>query len=141
MKRRGILVLSTTALLGGCSSSEGDVQLGGVRVENFREESITVEIKIEDDSETVYNTTASVASASGTVSTEIIDCEWDTDAHGQYSIAARVASDDEWDHVDVVEDNSDSCRWIAIQVESENIYFDQRDCENYPETPCELLSN
>ncbi len=114
------------------------MQLGGVRVENFHDEETTVEIRIDEDEKTVQQTTITTSAASDSPSTQILDCEWDTEAEHEYSVGARTDESAEWSDVVLGNDASDTdCQWIGVQLEADAPYLVERDCANYPETPCE----
>lgn len=137
MHRRRLVASSAALLMGGCLSS-GTVRLGGVRVENFRDDERTVEIRVEDTGTTIHETTVTVSPASDAPSTHIIECQWRTDDQRGYSVAARSENREEWSEITLTNENG-SCQWIAVQLEADDPFIATRDCKNHSETPCELV--
>ncbi|ELY77255.1 hypothetical protein C488_06992 [Natrinema pellirubrum DSM 15624] len=113
------------------------VRLGGVRLENFDAKSREVDIRIKKDGNIVYDETVSIDSPSDTVSTRIIDCPWDTDAKSAYSVSAKVFDRAEWTEL-ALDKEGGACQWVSVQCENDGIHLDSRNCNDYPETPCDL---
>ncbi|SER18814.1 hypothetical protein [Natrinema salaciae] len=140
MDRRKLLAISGTALLSGCGVFDSTVRLGGVRLENFDATSRDVDIRVERDGDIVYDETVSIDPPSDTVSTRIIDCTWDTDAAGAYSVSAKVLGREERTEL-ALDEEGGACQWVSVYCEAGAVYLGTRNCNDYPETPCELLSS
>ncbi|WP_245800509.1 hypothetical protein [Natrinema saccharevitans] len=140
MKRRELLAISGTMLLSGCGVFDSRVRLGGVRLENFETNSREVDIRVEKDGDIVYDGTVSIDPPSDTVSTRIIDCTWDTDAASAYSVAAKLFDRAEWTEL-ALDEEGGACQWVSVQCEYGAIHLDSKNCNDYPEIPCDLPSS
>ena len=139
MNRRQFLAAScagTIVSISGCLSLfDSTVQLGGLSVVNYDNESKEIEIRVERDGTTLRESTIELPETDDpTVSTaerKPVECTWDDD-DGEYVIEASV-SGGELNSFEVAENVEDDC--VAVEIE---VYQD--DTVNYSTTSCSGLA-
>ncbi|TYL35930.1 hypothetical protein CV102_25310 [Natronococcus pandeyae] len=142
MNRRQFLTKSITvpvvAAAGCIGNFEPTVQLAGVRVANFMDEPIEVDVVVQKDGSTVQSEEVelqAVEDGSGTTSERYpIECAW-SDADGEYVIEARL-NDGDWvtseiaDNLDIVPDEFQDVVAVELEVyRDDEIVFNPKGCD------------
>ena len=142
MDRRQFLTKGITVpvvVAAGCiGNSESTVQLAGVRVANFIDEPIKVDVVVQKDGSVVQTECVelqAVEDGSGTTSKRSpIECVW-SDTDGEYVIDARV-NDGDWmvneiaDNLETVPDEFQDV--VAVELEiyrDDEIVFNPKGCD------------
>ncbi|UWG49200.1 Uncharacterized protein AArcCO_4025 (plasmid) [Halalkaliarchaeum sp. AArc-CO] len=142
MDRRQFLIKGITvpvvATAGCIGNSEPTVQLAGVRVANFMDEPIKIDVVIQKAGSTVQTECVEVQAAengSGTTFEQYpIECTW-RDDEAEYVIEARL-NDGDWvaneiaKNLDVVPDEHRNVVAVEIQIYRDNeIVFNPQGCD------------
>lgn len=142
MNRRQFLASGLTgsivAATGCIGNSESTVQLAGIRVANFMDEPITVDVVIQKDGSIVQSEEVELQAAqdgSGTTSKmQPIECVW-SDDDSEYVIDARL-NDGDWEsveiaeHLDIVPDDFRDVVAVELEVyRDDEIVFNPKGCD------------
>jgi len=142
MDRRQFLTTGITvpvvAAAGCIGNSEPTVQLAGVRVANFMEEPVTVDVVVQKNGSTVQTEDVEVQAAedgSGTTFEQYpIECVWGDD-DAEYVIEARL-NDGDWmaneiaDNLEIIPDEYQDVVAVELQVyRDDEIVFNPQGCD------------
>ena len=132
------ITLPVVAAAGCIGDSESTVQLAGVRVANFMDETIKLDVVIQKDGSIVQTECVELQAAwdgSGTTSERSpIECAW-SDDDAEYVIEARL-NDGDWvaneiaDNLDTVPDEFQDVVTIELEVyRDDEIVFNPKGCD------------
>ena len=137
--RRQIIHSGVISLIGfaGCSlRTQSEIQLGGVRVENFTQQTQQVSITVRKNGTSVYDSTVDVEAASTTgdgenvFGTEFINCTWDPDDMEDFVVTAQHERTDETVRIGADDDLDGGCYWASVHVDS-GLNAVWNECEPY----------
>lgn len=136
MRRRELLatVGAGTAIgLAGCTSvldGEHGVELLGLGVVNWADETATIEVRLERDDEILEEATYELESGEG----ESFDCTWPS-GPAEFVVSTRTPGEEDWDAHDLTDRGSECIRsYVVIEDEGVTI-LSNTDCDP-PEETC-----
>lgn len=133
MDRRQLIVMivSSSVALSGCQDTDSrQIELGGIAIDNYREDSTGVTVHVEKDSETVYERTHRLDGATdGSPAGDEITAEWmGKDAY--YAVTVSVEETELHERFSTEDANElvsdwgdDECFTLTVGIEEDTINF------------------